>query len=330
MRNTRQPRPALLALTLPLLAGLLLPGSARAWELFRSENRDVKRGNELLAQGKAEEATKAFDAAQRTLPNDPGVQLNRGLGLMASGKLPEAREAFRAATQGAATPEVRGKAHYNAGLAFSREADALSKEDKLDEAQKFLTEAVDSFKNSLRADPKNPDAAWNLELTRRRLVELEKKKKEKKEQEKQDDQQKQDQDKQGDDKDKQGDDKDKQGDDKDQQQQDQDKQGDPDQQKQDPQPKPSDGQDPKDPQAKPESPGDDKKDQAKAPDKKPEDQQQAPAPSEQAPSPSSPQKALPEHMQQALDALSESDDNLQRQKARARARQRPMRVEKDW
>lgn len=310
-----------------ILWGLLLalgvaPGTAQAWDLFRAENKDVKRGNELLERGKAEEATQAYEAAQRSLPNDPGVQLNKGLGLLGAGKLAEAREAFRVASQGTAGPELRGKANYNLGLTFLSEADALAKEEKLEEAQKLLTESVDAFKNSLRNSPKNPDAAWNLEIAKRRLVDLEQKKQkqdqEKKDQEKKD-QEKQDQEQ------------------KDQENQDQQKQDqqDPnqDQQKPDQKDEPKDGDDQQKPEPKDgkNEQKQDEKDKAgqeqakqpqpeKAPQEQPQEQQQPPPN----------QKALPEHMQRALDALSESDDNLQKQRARARARQRPQRIEKDW
>ncbi|MFT3921240.1 MAG: hypothetical protein QM778_01770 [Myxococcales bacterium] len=302
--------------------GSLVPNRAQAWEWFRSENQDARRGNELLEKGKADEATQAYEAAQRALPNDPGLMLNKGLGLLGAGKLPEARDAFRAASQGQASPELRGKANYNLGLTFLREADTLAKEEKLEEAQKALTESVDAFKSSLRNVPKNHDAAWNLELAKRRLVDLEQKKQqqeqEKKDQEQKDQQQNQDQQNQ----DQQNQDQQNQ----DQQNQDQQKPNDQnDQNKAQPEPK---DQEPKGgDQQKPESKDKAGQDQAKAPE-----QQQAP---EQQPQPQEPQerpgqKALPEHMQRALDALSESDDNLQKQRARARARQRPQRIEKDW
>ena len=42
---------------------------------------------------------------------------------MANGQLGEAREAFRLATQGHTDSALRGKAHYNMGLAFAREAE---------------------------------------------------------------------------------------------------------------------------------------------------------------------------------------------------------------
>jgi Ca-activated chloride channel family protein len=298
-----------------LLALLYAPAEAQAWEPFRAENKDVKRGNELLEHGRAEQATQAYEAAQRSLPNDPGVQLNKGLGLLGVGKLPEAREAFRAASQGG-NPELRGKANYNLGLTFLREADTLAKEEKLEESQKLLTESIDAFKNSLRNAPKNRDAAWNLEIAKRRLVDLEQKKQEQ--------QQKQDQEKQ------------------DQEKQDQDPKQDQEKQDQDPkQDQEKQDQDPKQDQDQAQSKQDQPKDQGEQQkpeqkDKPGQDQAKAPQPEKgsqgepQEPQPTPNQKALPEHMQRALDALSESDDNLQKQRARARARQRPQRIEKDW
>ncbi len=316
------PTRCLCALLLSLVALCVLPERTLAWELFRSENADVKRGNELLQQGKAEEATQAFDAAQRALPGNAGVELNRGLGLMASGKLSDAREAFRASVQSAPTPELRSKANYNLGLSFLREADAAAQAEDLSQAQKFLNESVDAFKNALRNGPKNRDAAWNLELAKRRLVDLEAKKQE--QQDKKDQQDKQDQDNSEENKDQQ------------------------DKQDQDPNQENSSSEDGADPSDKSDEPGkpdqpEDKKpdgdkdqdpqEKSGQPDKPPADEKpqdgkasDAPSQPESAPEPN----ALPEHMQRALDALSESDDNLQKQRARARARQRPQRIEKDW
>ena len=173
-----------LSCSLMLLALLAwAPSVAFAWEPFRSESRDVERGNEHLKKGQAAEALEAYETAQRKLPSEPGVQLNRGLALLQQGKLGPAREAFRNASQGNASPEVRGQALYDLGLAFMKEAEAQAKSEDLDGAQKSLQEAVDALKSSLRAKPKNRDAAWNLEVARQRLVDTQKKQEEKKKQE---------------------------------------------------------------------------------------------------------------------------------------------------
>ena len=317
-------------LSLTLLGVLAaVPSAALAWEPFRSASPDVERGNQHLKKGQAAEALEAYETAQRKLPNEPGVQLNRGLALMAQGKLGPAREAFRNATQGNASPELRGQALYDLGLAFMKDAEAQAKSEDLEGAQKSLQEAVDALKSSLRAKPGNHDAAWNLELARRRLVEAQKKQEEKKKQEEQKkDQEKKDEQKQEQDggtpPDEQSDagtkppeqDPNQQGKD-DQQDKPEDKpedsKGEP---KQEPegdkgQQKPKDGQGEQKPEPKP---GKD----AKQGDAKPQ------------PAEATPEQRLPEHMKKALDALSAGEENLEKHRAQARARQRPQRIEKDW
>jgi Ca-activated chloride channel family protein len=294
----------------------------QAWELFRSESGAVERGNAALAKGQHKEALEAYDEAARELPDDPGVQLDRGLALLGVGKLGEAREAFRRAASGSAPKELRGAALYNMGLGFVKEAEQAATAEDLDGAKKLLEESVDALKGSLRAQPRNHDAAWNLEIAKRRLVDVQKKQEEKKKQdeEKKKDQEKDKQDKQ---------DKQDQGD-KDQNEQDPQKQqgdaGTPDK----PDPRMGDAGTPEDDggaQADPDEGGE--QPDAGAPKPKPE-QGDAAAP---APQPS-PQPAdndvLPEHMERALDALEAGEENLEKQRARQRARARPRRVEKDW
>jgi tetratricopeptide (TPR) repeat protein len=320
-----------------------LPQPARAWELFRSENSEARKANELLRQGKSEEAEKLYAEAARALPNHPGVHFNRGLALLQGKKYAEAREAFRLATQGQADAQLRGNAHYNMGLAFMREADAAAQAQDHDLAQKYLREAVDAFKHSLRNVPGNRDAAWNLETAKRRLVELERQKEErdKQEQEKADQDKSQDADKSQDSNDSQGGDSEQKSDG----QQGQDDASQPSERKQDsageentPQgsndkDKPQDAQPEQD---KTSGQGEQNKPEPKTP--QPEDKQQGQGQEqdrrEQQPS-GAPQEArgepaLPEHMQKALDALAESDENLQKHRARMRSQQRPRRIEKDW
>lgn len=299
---------------------LVLPSVAQAWEPFRSESRDVARGNEHLQKGQYDEALEAYETAARKLPQEPAVQLNRGLALMGKGKLDEAREAFRASTQGNASPELRAQGNYDLGLAFLAQADATAKANDLEGAQKQLREAVDAFKSSLRAQPKNRDAAWNLELARRRLVEVEKKQEEQK---KQDEEKKKDEDQK--------------------KKQDEEKKQDPSQNQGDagtPEPKsdepdaPKEGDQQPDTQKPPEQDPKEGKDGAKQDEQA--KQEGAPKEAEQTKdqpgnqAEDKPERAMPEHMQRALDSLEASEENLEKHRAQARARQRPRRVEKDW
>jgi Ca-activated chloride channel homolog len=304
------------------LLGLLLwlsmaPRPARAWELFRSESSAVERGNEHLEKGQAKEALEAYDEAARELPNDPAVQLDRGLALKALNKLGDAREAFRRAGAAGAPKEVRGPALYDLGLTFMHEADQAGQAEDLDGAKKLLEESVDAFRGSLRAQPQNRDAAWNLELAKRRLVDTQKKQEEKKKQEeekkKQDEQNKDDQNK---------DDQNKDDQNKDQQPDagapergdggspnEHDGQGEPDASAPPPpEPQQADGGTPKPPE-------------------EPEEQPAEPAESEP---PKQEPNALPEHMKRALDALEAGEENLEKLRAKQRARTRPRRIDKDW
>jgi tetratricopeptide (TPR) repeat protein len=309
-----------------LFAIAALPPAALAWEPFRSQSRDVERGNEHLKKGQAAEALEAYETAQRKLPNEPGVQLDRGLALLSQGKLGPAREAFRNAAQGNAPSDVRGQALYDLGLAFMKEADTQAKAQDLEGAQKSLQEAVDALKSSLRAKPKNRDAAWNLELARRRLVEAQKKQEEKKQQEQQNkDEQNKDEPKQDQDG---GTPENQDQNQPDQQKQDQDSK---DQQKPDQEKPEGEGKD----QNSPSPEGQKGKEQPKdgQGEQKPEPKPEKDAKEGKAkpqPAEATPEQRLPEHMKKALDALSAGEENLEKHRAERRAQQRPRRIEKDW
>jgi Ca-activated chloride channel homolog len=316
--------------TIALSLLLLLPFTSRAhaWELFRSESSAIERGNEHLAKGQHKEALEAYDEAASELPNDPAVQLDRGLALLGLGKLGDAREAFRRGASGSAPKEVRGPALYNLGLTFLRDAEQAGQAQDLDGAKKLLEEAVDAFGGSLRAQPNNRDAAWNLELAKRRLVDTQQKQEQKKkEQEEQDKDKQKDQDK-NQDPDKQKGDGDKNSDEpkpEDQQNDggtpnDQSPDGD-----QGDQQKPEDAPDGGAPEQEPSAGDGGAAPPAPEPEPEPEPQEQSPAEAQEGQN-----KALPEHMQRALDALEAGEENLEKLRAKQRARSRPRRVDKDW
>lgn len=259
---------------------------SKGW--FRSENSDVARGNERMAQKDAKGALAAYDEAAKALPNAQGVHLDRGLALMAQGESDKAREALQLATQPPADKSVRASAYYNLGNSFYKTADAAAKQDQHEDAQKLFHEAVDAYKQSLRLGPGNANAAWNLQLAARRIAE--EKEKQKKEEQQQQDQQNQDQQNQ------------------DQQNQDQQNQ---DQQNQDQQNQDQQNQDQKQPQ------------QDKQPQPSPSQQDQQP-PQEQKPAP------RPSEAERALDALQDSEQNLQQYRARQRAMQERRKPDKDW
>lgn len=280
---------------------LAFAASARAdaasW--LRSENKNVREGNDKLGHGDAKAALAAYDKAARELPSEGGVHLDRGLALMRAGELDKAREALRLATQPPASPEVRADAYYDLGNAFYKEADARAGENKHDEAQQLFREAADAYKHALRLRPGDRNTGWNYELSARRIREQEEKQKQKEKQDPKNDQQKSDQQK------------------NDQQKNDQDQQGD--QQKQDPSKKDQDPQNAQKP---------DDKSKDKSPQPQPKDDAQKKQPEPQA-GQQKEQQARPE-VERALDALEDSEQNLERMKAMNRAARERRKPEKDW
>lgn len=307
---------------------LFVAAPAAAWDPFLVENAEVADGNEQLAAGNARAALSHYDRAARALPDAPGVHLNRGLALLEAGELDRAREAFLRAAEPPAEVSLRADAYYDLGLAFYRQGDAAAaEEDNTEEATRLFREAADAFRRSLRLRPGTEDAGWNLELALRRIREQE----EREEQERQEqEQQQQDQDQQ-------------QQDQQDQQQQDRQDQQDQQDQQQDQQDQQDQQQDQQDPQQDQESQdqegpeGDQESDQEQEsedpssgdePEGEPSGEDGEAQPEEQ-PSRGT-EDALPQEHRRVLDALSDSEENLERHRARARAARENRRVEQDW
>lgn len=302
-----------LALALILvIAPIMAPSQALAWEWFRSENAHVRDGNTALRGGDSAGASGQYDQAARELPREPGVQLNRGLALLAQGEHGPAREAFLRATEPPAPREMRASAHHDAGLSFYQEGDAAAGTDDHRAAQEGFRQAAEQFRQSLRQVPGNRDAAWNLELALRRLNE------EEEEQEQQDQQEQEQQDQQEQEQEQQD-----QQDPQEQEQQDQQQQDQQDQQQdqQDEQQQDQQQQDQQDPQ------------QQDQQDQQPQDQQDQQGQSgepEETEAPGTTERSLPADQERVLDALQDNEDNLERARARARGQRERRRPAQDW
>jgi Ca-activated chloride channel family protein len=281
---------------------VLFPPPARARDWLRSANQNVEQGNEKMKDKEHQAALQSYDKAARELPSAAGVQLNRGLALMAGGKLPEAREAFLRATEPPAPDAVRADAYYNLGVAFYREADQKAGENDHEQAAKLFREAEDSLRRSLRTRPGDANAAWNLELAMRREREEKKKDEQQKQEQQKQEQQEQQEQQQEQQQDQKQDQQQQDQQQQDQQQQDQDEQK-PDQKKQPPQPE-----------------------KQKGPEEKKGNEQKQ----EQRPERTEEKRPLPRDVARALDALQDSEENLERHRARIRAARERRRPEKDW
>lgn len=118
--------------------------------------RQLARGQQLYDEGKYLEAYEAYQSVLRQ-QGGPDVRFNAGNSLYRLKQYNEAAKTFRDAL-GSASPKLRAEAYYNMGNAFVRadeDANALSG---------YLERALDAYEESLRLNPDDKDAKWNLEI----------------------------------------------------------------------------------------------------------------------------------------------------------------------
>ena len=318
----------LIGLCLPLPVGLVFPAVAHGWDPFLRENPDVTEGNEAAGEGDFDGALAAYGRAARRLPDAPGVHLNRGLALLRQEKHEEARQALLLAATPDAPTDVRADAYYNLGLSFYQSGNALAEQLDHEQAQQQFREAVDALRRSLRARPGQPNAAWNYELARRRLAEQERRAEEQQQEqdsEEQNEGQEDGSDSQDSPSDQQeGGEQGPENDDADDSPGDSDPEegsSDPSNEEGDPQPQDRGGTDDQQEQENtgaedPEGASPDQGGNESAPDSTEEEGDQG--------------SSLPSDVERVLDALQNSEENLQRYRARARARQQNRQPTMDW
>lgn len=132
------------------LCGALIGGSAY------SKNEE---GNRLYREGKYEEALKKYTEAQLSLPESPELHYNIGNVLYRMGKYDEAVEEYSKALS-AGKKGLSLDSRFNGGDSRYMKGDYGG--------------AVESFIESLKMKPDDPDAKKNLELTLLRIQQQEK------------------------------------------------------------------------------------------------------------------------------------------------------------
>jgi Ca-activated chloride channel family protein len=131
---------------------------------------DRERGNRLYRAGKYEEAVEAYQAALRSGDDSPELRYNLGTALLQLGRFPDAEQNFRAALD-AVEPDLRERTFYNLGNRF---LSAARSEPDVRRQASLLDGAIEAYRRSLRLDPADQQAKWNLELALRDKEENEK------------------------------------------------------------------------------------------------------------------------------------------------------------
>lgn len=166
----------------PVAVGAALVGfTAWAWPPRDAEQPRVRDGNRAWAQRDWPGALTHYEAAPGDGAHNAGVHLNRGLARYRiavppgdAGVLPElARDATVPESWQRAQDEMRNAARGYAGAPADDIESALRARASYNLGNTYFTQrlwqsAIDAYKEALRLDPRLADAAWNLELARRR------------------------------------------------------------------------------------------------------------------------------------------------------------------
>jgi Ca-activated chloride channel homolog len=108
----------------------------------------LKRANRLFVKGNYAEALKAYNDALVDAPHSSVLHFNAGDAAYQTGAFENADGEFQQAAQLAQPPAIKSAAWYNRGNALFR--------------QQRWADAIDAYKESLRINPNDADAKYNL------------------------------------------------------------------------------------------------------------------------------------------------------------------------
>lgn len=176
----------------------------------QKEKKRVRQGNSEYKEGNFQDAEKEYRKALMEKPGYAKGTFNLGDAMYEQENYEESNKLFTEIAERSTNADQKSAAYYNLGNTFMKE--------------KKYEESIESFKNSLRLNPNDANAKYNLEYARKKLEEQQQQQKQDKENKDQEnkDQNKEDQDKENKDQDKKDKDK-KDQDKKDQDKKDQDK-----------------------------------------------------------------------------------------------------------
>ncbi len=112
----------------------------------------TERGNQLVAEGKLDEALKQYTDAQLIAPESPELHYNIGIILYRQQEYEKAAEEFQRSLE-SRRPEIQAQAYYNLGNTYVQMNEALK--------------AVESYQKGLNIAPDDEDIKFNLELAQR-------------------------------------------------------------------------------------------------------------------------------------------------------------------
>lgn len=117
---------------------------------------DLNRGNDLYKKGDYSQAGSVYDKVLERNKNDLKARFNSGDSLYKEGKYKESQEVFKSLTGQTVDKTLRQGAFYNLGNSFFKQEDYQS--------------AISAYEESLKINPKDEDAQYNLALAKKMLA----------------------------------------------------------------------------------------------------------------------------------------------------------------
>ena len=179
---------------------------------------ELKKGNEFFLKGDFEKSSDSYNNSIDADDNNLNSIFNSGNSSLMRGEYEEAREYFKTYISKSSDKLDKSKAHYNLGNSFIKQHQKEVNEGAQNSAE-HLQNAVNEYKQSLRHNPKDSDARYNLSYAMKLMENQQNKDKDQKDKDQKDKDQKDKDQKNKDQKNK--DQKDKDQKDKDQKEQDQ-------------------------------------------------------------------------------------------------------------
>jgi Ca-activated chloride channel family protein len=159
-------RTVVAALALAVCAGPIRAQSAADW---------IRQGNDAFAVQQYEAAATCYRNAAGILPASPQVQFDLGAAMYKAGLYAPAADAFAVAADRARDPKLQAKSLLGEGNAYFRSSAAAAASNS-QESVRALERSIELYSSALAADPKLQDAAYNLEIAKKKLEDMKRRK----------------------------------------------------------------------------------------------------------------------------------------------------------
>ncbi|MDA9809069.1 hypothetical protein N9C59_02000 [Flavobacteriales bacterium] len=149
---------------LSLNIGLLITTTILSMSMYSQtieSKLELKKGNEFFLKGDFEKSSKSYNNSLNADDNNLNSIFNSGNSSLMKGEYEEAREYFKTYISKSSDKLDKSLAHYNLGNSFLKQHQKEVNEGGQNSAE-HLQNAVNEYKQSLRHNPKDSDARYNL------------------------------------------------------------------------------------------------------------------------------------------------------------------------